>query len=187
MIRASLTGFRLTAGLLPLLAGASAFGQDDEDKPFDRTPQDCVIVSTIDQTDAIDDQNIIFRMRGNKRLSQPFAAQLPRLGAREPDRVRDAAQRGCAASTRSRCSRISASSFRPGFTCRLGEFVPLSPAEVEDSSFARTARRGKAPSRRARSRSSATTRPPIRRGRGRRRRRARAERAGRREPPDAEN
>jgi hypothetical protein len=22
--------------------------------------------------------------------------------------------------------------FRPGFTCRLGQFVPLSPAEVED-------------------------------------------------------
>src|SRR5688572_31858534 len=66
MIRGSLTGFCLPAGLLPLLAGAIALGQEGDDAPFERTPQDCVIVSTIRSTDAIDDQNIIFRMRGNR-------------------------------------------------------------------------------------------------------------------------
>jgi len=131
MIRTMHTGFRLAAGLLPLLAGASAFGQDDEDKPFDRTPQDCVITSRIDQTEAIDDQNIIFRMRGK----QVYRNTLPRTcpGLLRENRI------AWETSTARLCSidmitvlESYGVGFRPGFTCRLGEFVPLSPAEVED-------------------------------------------------------
>ena len=53
-----------TAALLSVAAAATALGQDDA--AFDRTPQDCVVVANIDDTDAIDEQNIIFRMRGNR-------------------------------------------------------------------------------------------------------------------------
>ena len=131
MNRTMHTGFRLVAGLIPLLAGASAWGQDDEDKPFDRTPQDCVITSRIDQTEAIDDQNIIFRMRGK----QVYRNTLPRTcpGLLRENRI------AWETSTARLCNidmitvlESYGVGFRPGFTCRLGEFVPLSPAEVED-------------------------------------------------------
>jgi hypothetical protein len=124
-------GFRLVAGLIPLLAGASALGQDDEDKPFDRTPQNCVITSRIAQTEAIDDQNIIFRMRGK----QVYRNTLPRTcpGLLRENRI------AWETSTARLCNidmitvlESYGVGFRPGFTCRLGEFVPLSPAEVED-------------------------------------------------------
>lgn len=125
------TGFRVIAGLLPLLAGAGALGQDDEDKPFDRTPQDCVITSRIDQTDAIDDQNIIFRMRGDKVYRNTLPRTCP--GLQRENRI------AWETSTARLCSidmitvlESYGLGFRPGFTCRLGEFVPLSPAEVED-------------------------------------------------------
>ena len=131
MTRTMHTGLRLVAGLLPLLAWASAFSQDDEDKPFDRTPQDCVITSRIDQTEAIDDQNIIFRMRGK----QVYRNTLPRTcpGLLRENRI------AWETSTARLCNIDQITvlesygvGFRPGFTCRLGEFVPLSPAEVED-------------------------------------------------------
>ena len=66
MIRISLTSL-LAAGLGPLVVAAAALGQDG-DAPFDRTPEDCLIVSRIRTTEAIDDQNIIFRMRGNNQV-----------------------------------------------------------------------------------------------------------------------
>jgi hypothetical protein len=53
----------LAAAAVGVLATAAAFAQDD-DEVFDRTPQRCVIVSSIDQTDAVDNQTIIFHMRG---------------------------------------------------------------------------------------------------------------------------
>lgn len=124
-------GFRLFAGLLPLFAGAAALGQEDQDKPFDRTPQDCIITSRIDQTEAIDDQNIIFRMRGK----QVYRNTLPRTcpGLLRENRI------AWETSTARLCNIDQITvlesygvGFRPGFTCRLGEFVPLSPAEVED-------------------------------------------------------
>lgn len=125
------TGFRVIAGLLPLLAGAGALGQDDEDKPFDRTPQDCVITSRIDQTDAIDDQNIIFRMRGDKVYRNTLPRTCPGLQRENRIAWETSTARLCSIDMITVLENYGVG-FRPGFTCRLGEFVPLSPAEVED-------------------------------------------------------
>ena len=55
---------RFTALALPwLLAGSTAIYADD-DATFDRTPRDCVITQSIARTDILDDQTIIFYMRG---------------------------------------------------------------------------------------------------------------------------
>src|SRR5262245_24529740 len=125
------TGFRLAAGLLPLFVGASVLGQDDEDKPFDRTPQRCLITSRIDQTDAIDDQNIIFRMRGDRVYRNTLPRACPNL--QRENRIAWETRSGqlCNVDTITVLEPYGVG-FRPGFTCRLGEFVPLSPAEVED-------------------------------------------------------
>src|SRR5688572_32774502 len=78
MNRATPAGHRLIA-VLPLLAAASALAQDGEDGAFDRTPESCIIVSRIDQTDAIDDQNIIFRMRGDRVYRNTLPNKCPGL------------------------------------------------------------------------------------------------------------
>jgi len=131
MIRASTIGFRLTAGLAPLLAGAIAFGQDGEDAPFDRTPQDCLIVSTIRQTDAIDDQNIIFTTRGKRVYRNHLPRTCPGLARENRISYRTSTSRLCSIDTITVLEQFGVE-LRPGFTCRLGEFVPLSPAEVEE-------------------------------------------------------
>jgi hypothetical protein len=125
------TGFRLAAGLLPLLAGASVIGQDDEGEPFDGTPQDCVIISRIDQTDAIDDQNIIFRMRGDRVYRNTLPRACPNLQRENRIAYSTSTARLCSIDTITVLEDFGVG-FRPGFTCRLGQFVPLSPAEVED-------------------------------------------------------
>ena len=125
------TGFRLAAGLLPLFVGASVLGQDDEDKPFDRTPQDCIITSRIRQTDAIDDQNIIFRMRGKQVYRNTLPRACPNLQRENRIAWETSTSRLCDIDLITVLEPYG-SGFRPGFTCRLGQFVPLSPAEVED-------------------------------------------------------
>ena len=130
MIRISLTSL-LAAGLGPLVVAAAALGQDD-DAPFDRTPQDCLIVSRIRSTEAIDDQNIIFRMRGNQQV---YRNTLPRTcpGLERENRIayETATSRLCSIDMITVIEDVGVG-LRPGFTCRLGEFVPLSPDELED-------------------------------------------------------
>jgi hypothetical protein len=118
--------------LLPMLAAANALGQDSEDEgAFDRTPEDCIIVSRIDQTDAIDDQNIIFRMRGDRVYRNTLPNKCPGLARENRIGYETRSSRLCKIDTITVLEDFGVG-FRPGFTCRLGQFVPLSEAEVED-------------------------------------------------------
>ena len=135
MIRSSLW---LTAGLAASLSTTFALGQDD-DEAFDRTPQKCVIVANIDETDAVDDQTIIFHMRGRG----VYRNQLPRAcpGLERENRItyETRTARLCSSDTITVLEDFGVGGFEPqlgglrrGFTCRLGEFVPMSPADVEE-------------------------------------------------------
>jgi hypothetical protein len=129
MDRASLAGYRTLAALLPLLVGATADGQDEA--AFDRTPRDCVVTQTIDKTDAVDDQNILFYMRGNKVYRNHLPRKCPGLERENRIGYETHSSRLCAIDTITVLEDFGVG-FRPGFTCRLGEFVPLSPAEIEE-------------------------------------------------------
>jgi hypothetical protein len=129
MDRVSPASFRLTASLLPLLAAASAGAQDDG--AFDRTPRDCIVVQSIDDTDAIDDQNIIFRMRGDRVYRNHLPRKCPGLERENRIAYETRSSRLCSIDTITVLEDFGVG-FRPGFTCRLGEFVPLSEAEVEE-------------------------------------------------------
>ncbi len=132
MDRASSAGFRRAAAILPLLAAASAVGQDDG--VFDRTPRDCIVVQSIDDTDAVDDQNIIFHMRGNKVYRNHLPRKCPGLERENRIAFETRSSRLCSIDTITVLEDFGVG-FRPGFTCRLGEFVPLSPAEIEELEF----------------------------------------------------
>ena len=129
MIRVIVT-VRFAVGLSLPLMSASAAAQDEG--AFDRTPRDCISVSSIDKTDAIDDQNLIFRMR---RGDVVYRNHLPRRcpGLARENRIAYEVRGGrlCSIDTITVLEQFGVG-FRNGFTCRLGDFVPLSPEEVED-------------------------------------------------------
>jgi hypothetical protein len=136
MIRSCLTGLRLIVGLSPMLATATALGQagQDEEEAFDRTPQECVIVSRIDQTEAIDDQNILFHMRGDQVFRNTLPRKCPGLERENRIAYQTVSARLCNIDTITVLEDFGVG-LRPGFTCRLGQFVPLSPEEVEELEF----------------------------------------------------
>jgi hypothetical protein len=140
MDRATRTGCGLLA-VLPLLVAATALGQDGDEpeEVLDRTPEDCIIVSRIDQTDAIDDQNIIFRMRGDRVYRNTLPRKCPGLARENRISYKTTASRLCSVDTITVLEDFGVG-FRPGFTCRLGEFVPLSPEEIEDLDLRRRGR-----------------------------------------------
>ncbi|HEY9183504.1 MAG TPA: hypothetical protein VIQ99_09910 [Gammaproteobacteria bacterium] len=130
MIRASFARFSI--GALPLLfASVGAFAQDEDDKPFDRTPVDCVRVTSIDKTEAVDDQNILFHMRGDAVYRNHLPQRCPRLEQEDRIAYRVFGGRLCSSDTITVVEQ-GVFGLQPGFTCGLGDFVPLSPEEVED-------------------------------------------------------
>lgn len=123
----------LLFGALPLAVGTGS-ARAQEDEPFDRTPRDCIVVSSIDATEAIDDQNIIFRMRGNAVFRNHLPRKCPGLERENRFMYETRGGRLCSIDTITVLEQYGISLQR-GFTCRLGEFVPLSPDEVEDLEF----------------------------------------------------
>lgn len=128
----------LAACLVPLLLALPASGQDGaEEEAFDRTPKDCIMSSSIRETEAIDDQNVLFFMRDRTVYRNHLPRKCP--GLEREDRFSyklEGTRRLCSINT---ITIIEDSFFgggvgglREGFTCRLGEFVPLTPEEVAD-------------------------------------------------------
>ena len=129
MTRAATIALMLAA--MPLSGAPFALAQEDAEGAFDRTPQDCVVVANIDQTKAIDDQNLIFRMRGDRVYRNTLPRKCPGLARENRIAYETRVGRLCAIDTITVLERFGVG-FSPGFTCRLGEFVPLSPDEIED-------------------------------------------------------
>jgi hypothetical protein len=120
---------RWLAGLavgLPLLCASA---QDDE--PLDRTPQDCLSVSNIDKTKVLDDQTILFYMRGKRAFRNYLPRKCPGLDREERFMYETRSNRLCSVDTITVLEQWN-SRLQPGFSCRLGEFHPLTREEVED-------------------------------------------------------
>jgi hypothetical protein len=129
MTRATTAGFRLSLWTLPVLVPLALGAQ--EDGAFDRTPRDCIVVSSIDETDALDDQNLVFRMRGNRVFRNHLPRRCPGLERENRIAYQTRGGRLCSIDTITVLEE-SGVGFRNGFTCRLGEFVPMSPDEIEE-------------------------------------------------------
>jgi len=123
----------LSAIVLPWLLAGSAATYADDDAAFDRTPRDCVITQSIARTDILDDQTIIFYMRGKNIAYRNY---LPKKcpGLKRWDRFgyQVTAGRLCNIDLITVLENsIRGAGFDRGFTCRLGDFHPLSPEDIE--------------------------------------------------------
>jgi hypothetical protein len=134
MTRGSSLPFALAA-----LVTLPALAQDGDEAAFERIPQDCVSVSLIDETDAVDDQNILFHMRNGDVYRNHLPRKCP--GLERENRIAyklEGSRRLCSINTITVLEEGiggfggNGLGFREGFTCRLGEFVPLSPEEIEE-------------------------------------------------------
>jgi hypothetical protein len=144
-IRFSLASFGVTAALaLSCAPSASAQGdstqgdrtrsdsaQVDEEE-FDRTPRRCLSTARIRQTDILDDRTILFYLRGNREV---FRTYLPREcpGLERNDRFSYHTTNGqlCDVDTITVLEQFGAG-LSPSFTCRLGDFIPITREEAED-------------------------------------------------------
>ena len=72
---------RRTLRLAVVVAGIATptwlVAQNGEDGAFDRTPQNCLILQTVDKTEVVDDQNIIFKLRNDKLFRNTLPRKCP--------------------------------------------------------------------------------------------------------------
>jgi len=108
--------------------GSAAAHADD----LDRTPRDCVILSDIRQTVVIDDRTILFYMRGGKKAvyRNYLPHECPHLGREGRFSYRTPINRLCNVDLITVLEQFGPQ-LGPGFTCRLGDFYPVTYDEAE--------------------------------------------------------
>jgi hypothetical protein len=120
--------------LLPAFVAAALFApmaleadEKADDKPVDRTPVDCIVVSRIDKTDVIDDQTVLFFMRGNKIYRNYLPRKCPGLEVEDRFGYQVRSSRLCKVDLLTVLPRVGIPT-----TCRFGEFLPITREEAED-------------------------------------------------------
>jgi len=128
-----LGSFRAAAVTAAALWSAHVLAQNGAERvqdDLDRTPQDCIIGSRIDRTEVIDDNTIIFHMRGRGQAYVNYLPErCPNLGREERFAYERRTAQLCDDTL---ITVIELTGFGPGFTCRLGQFVPATEAEIEE-------------------------------------------------------
>jgi hypothetical protein len=135
------TQFRLAVALCAstLLASSATSWADDKDKDdFDRTPRDCVATTAIDRTQILDDQTILFHMRGKRVFRNYLPKKCPGLKREGRFMYQTTHAQLCDVDMVTVLEEWGGR-FTPGFTCKLGDFQPITREEAEEL----TAVRGK--------------------------------------------
>lgn len=99
--------------------------EPDPNLPFDR----CVSVGGIDRTEVLDDQNILFRMRGGRVYRNFLPRRCPGL-ARNAFSYRARGSQLCSVDVITVLENVGIGA-RQGATCSLGGFYPVTAAEVD--------------------------------------------------------
>jgi hypothetical protein len=119
----------LAFGAVGLLAAARGRAQDTEE--IDRTPADCIITTSIDRTQAVDDRTILFFMHGKKIYRNYLPRRCPGLQRENRIMYKTRGSRLCDVDTVTVLEQWGGR-LEPGFTCLLGSFVPITQTEVDD-------------------------------------------------------
>lgn len=126
---------RWLAGALGALLLAPLHAQENDPdevaEDFDRSPEECVSAARLDTTQIVDDHTILFYMRGDDIYRNTLDDECPGLerAGRFSHEVRTG--RICETDTITVLEQFGVG-LSPGFTCRLGQFQPVSAAEAEE-------------------------------------------------------
>lgn len=102
-----------------------------QDGVLDRTPVECISVSRIDQTEILDDNTILFYMRGDEIYRNHLPRRCPGLERNERFSYRTSTSRLCDIDTVTVLEQWGAR-LQSGFTCALGMFHPITAEEAEE-------------------------------------------------------
>lgn len=102
-----------------------------QDDAIDRTPQDCIRTSRTRSTRVIDDQTILFYMRGGQVFRNDMPNHCPGLAREDTFAYETRVGRLCQIDTITVLEDFGGRFVR-GATCRLGEFSRITPEEAAD-------------------------------------------------------
>ncbi len=123
-----------TLGLL--LAGLASTALADEKQTNEELeyvagpPEQCVSLARIDRTEVIDDQNILFHMRGGDIYRNHLPHRCPSLGFHESFMYRTSLNQLCNVDIITVLTDIGFG-FSPGASCGLGLFYPVTEDDVK--------------------------------------------------------
>jgi hypothetical protein len=118
------------AALFSIVPDTRAPADEKSAKDLDRTPADCVSMSSISRKTAIDNKTILFSLKGNKfmRVDLPGACQSLTPGQTQLIFITADSSAGKLAKL---CSHDSFGvEHRPGSGCQLAKFNPITPDEA---------------------------------------------------------
>lgn len=96
---------------------------------IDRDPQTCISTTSIDRTEVIDDQTVVFFMRGTRVFTNRLSRSCPGLARENRFMYRTQSNRLCSNDTITVLE--SRGGLQAGFTCGLGPFYPVTREEAE--------------------------------------------------------
>lgn len=126
---------KLLPVLVPLVLGACAGGEErdrviayqpDPSQPFDR----CVPLTRIDRTEVLDEQNILFYMRGGGIFRNWLPRRCPGLNDRDAFSYRTTLGKLCDSDTITVIDPTGIGTIQ-GASCRLGGFYPTTELEAD--------------------------------------------------------
>jgi hypothetical protein len=130
--RFPLTSLGVVASLLLFSASTRAQQGEDDDEAFDRTPRKCITTARIRTTDILDDRTIIFHMRGNQEVYRVYLPnECPGLARNDRFAYQARNSQICNVDLITVLEQIGGR-LDATFTCRLGEFIPITREEAEE-------------------------------------------------------
>lgn len=123
---------RIAVGLAAALAAsAPGMAQDDADDAAPGETVDCVSLSRVDDTRIVDEETILFYMRGGDIYRNVLPNRCPGLNRTSTFMYRVTTPRLCAVDVITLLENFG-SRFMPAASCGLGEFQPISEATAEE-------------------------------------------------------
>jgi hypothetical protein len=126
MIQSGVLGLVASTLIAPLASAQD--GQDDDEEFFDRTPERCISTNRIRDTEILDDETVLFYLRGRRAYINMLDYTCNGLASAGRFAMEVRSGRLCSVDT---ITVIYVSSRIPGMTCRLGEFYPIPWEEAE--------------------------------------------------------
>lgn len=134
-------------GAAALAVRTASVGAQDEGRRdaevADATAQRCITLNRVDHTQVVDDDTILFHMRGREIYENSLPRRCPQLASEDRFMYRVTGGQLCDLDTITVLDDIGFG-FLPGASCGLGQFVPISPEAAEEMADAakRRGRRG---------------------------------------------
>ena len=119
----------LASSLLAIPAAAEEKKMNDELEFVSGPPEQCISLIRIDRTEVLDDQSILFHMRGDDIYLNHLPHRCPNLGFYESFMYRTSLNQLCNVDIITVLNDIGFG-FSPGPSCGLGLFYPVSEEDV---------------------------------------------------------